>query len=153
MYAKILVPLDGSLRAERILSHVEELARANQATVILLQVVNPGAAELMQPMAPMGAPVDIEIYMDTLEDAEEKAGEYLREQVAKLTRKKIEALKLVERGEVVRTIIEVAAREGVDLIAMASHGRTGLSRVFYGSVANGVLHQIDRPLLLVRAEN
>jgi nucleotide-binding universal stress UspA family protein len=35
---------------------------------------------------------------------------------------------------------------------MASHGRSGLSRVFYGSVANGVLHKVDRPLLLIRAE-
>ena len=38
-----------------------------------------------------------------------------------------------------------------DLIAMASHGRTGMSQVFYGSVAAGVLHRVDRPLLLVRA--
>ena len=57
----------------------------------------------------------------------------------------------VEEGPVVRTILDIAAREEVDLIAMASHGRTGLARVFYGSVAAGVLHQADRPLLLVRA--
>jgi nucleotide-binding universal stress UspA family protein len=58
-----------------------------------------------------------------------------------------------EEGPVVRTILDVAQRENVDLIAMASHGRTGLARVYYGSVAAGVLHQVDRPLLLIRAED
>jgi predicted polyphosphate/ATP-dependent NAD kinase len=48
-------------------------------------------------------------------------------------------------------ILSVAKREGADLVAMSSHGRTGLARVFYGSVASGVLHNVDRPLLLIRA--
>jgi nucleotide-binding universal stress UspA family protein len=51
----------------------------------------------------------------------------------------------------VEAIIDAAEREGADLIALASHGRTGLANVFYGSVAAGVLHRIDRPLLLVRS--
>jgi nucleotide-binding universal stress UspA family protein len=58
---------------------------------------------------------------------------------------------LVESGPVVNGILEAAERENADLIAMASHGRTGLGRVFYGSVAAGVLHKADRPLLLVRS--
>jgi nucleotide-binding universal stress UspA family protein len=45
----------------------------------------------------------------------------------------------------------VAQSEGVDLVAMASHGRSGLRRVFYGSVAAGVLNRIDRSLLLIRS--
>jgi nucleotide-binding universal stress UspA family protein len=153
MYRTILVPLDGSPRAERILPHVEGLALANKSKVILLQVVNPGAAELMQPMAPMGAPVDIELYLGTVEEAEEKAHQYLLEKASVLEAKNIKAQGMVRRGEIVRTVIQVAAEQNVDLVAMASHGRTGLSRVFYGSVANGVLHQIDRPLLLIRAED
>jgi nucleotide-binding universal stress UspA family protein len=51
----------------------------------------------------------------------------------------------------VASILAVADRENVDLVAMASHGRSGLGRVFYGSVAAGVLHATNRPLLLVRA--
>ena len=66
--------------------------------------------------------------------------------------KGIEARACVERdGSVVKAILNVAEREAADLIAMASHGRTGLARVYYGSVAAGVLSQADRPLLLVRA--
>jgi nucleotide-binding universal stress UspA family protein len=52
---------------------------------------------------------------------------------------------------VVDTIIQTAKEHAVDLVAMASHGRTGLERVFYGSVAAGVLQSVDRPLLLVRS--
>jgi len=53
----------------------------------------------------------------------------------------------------VEAIIQEAEREHADIVAMASHGRTGLPRVFYGSVAGGVLHRIDRPLLLVRSRD
>ncbi|MBW1752752.1 MAG: universal stress protein [Deltaproteobacteria bacterium] len=50
-----------------------------------------------------------------------------------------------------KTDLKVAQREAIDLIAMASHGRRGLSRVFYGSVAAAILQTIDRPLLLIRS--
>jgi nucleotide-binding universal stress UspA family protein len=58
---------------------------------------------------------------------------------------------IVTCGPVVGTILDVAKREGVDLIAIASHGRSGLPRVFYGSVAAGVLHGVNRPLLVIRS--
>lgn len=51
----------------------------------------------------------------------------------------------------VSTLLAVAERENADLIGLASHGRTGLGRVFYGSVAAGLLNQTDHPLLLIRA--
>jgi nucleotide-binding universal stress UspA family protein len=63
----------------------------------------------------------------------------------------LDAAICVEDGPVVETILRVAERYEAGLIAMASHGRTGLGRVFYGSVAAGVLHGADRPLLLVRS--
>ena len=66
-------------------------------------------------------------------------------------KKGIQAKTIVQKGDVVKWISNVAISEDVDLIAMASYGRTGLERVFYGSVAAGVLHQVDRPLLLIRA--
>ena len=56
------------------------------------------------------------------------------------------------RGAVVEAIIAAAARHEVDLIALASHGHSGLAQVFYGSVAAGVLQRVDRPLLLVRSQ-
>ena len=65
--------------------------------------------------------------------------------------KGIEARTLTAQGPVVEAIINAAQRENADLIAIASHGRSGISRFFYGSIAAGVLHRIDRPLLLIRS--
>lgn len=145
MYSSILVPLDGSPRAEKILAHVESLAQKYAATVVLLQVVEPNVA--------MVTPYDMVPYYDPTE-AERITGEakaYLDAKAAELQARGIAVKACTESGPVVAVILDVAEREGVDLIAMASHGRTGLGRVFYGSVAEGILHKADRPLLLIRA--
>lgn len=152
MYKKILVPLDGSKRAEKIMPHVEILAIQGKASVVLLQVVEPASAEFTPSLNMMVTPQELDLYWKSLQAAEEAAKEYLKKQVAALEKKEIKTTGIVKRGEAVNSIIEVAKKEKADLIAMASHGRTGLSRVFYGSVANGLLHKVDRPLLLVRAE-
>ena len=145
MYQRILVPLDGSERAESILPYVEELARVHGSSIIFLQVIEPGAI--------MVTPYDMTAYFDSdmAEKWVDEAKQYLSSLKDEYHAKNLDARCLVEQGPVVRTIIEVAQREHADLIAMASHGRSGLSRVFYGSVAAGILHQADRPLLLVRA--
>ena len=143
MYGKILVPLDGSARAEKILPHVEDLAVQYRATVWLLHVVEPlvdySHADVYVPKKDQLA-------------ARLEAGEaYLAGVTTRLSGKKIETRALVATGGVVETICDTAEREQVDLIAMASHGRTGAARVFYGSVAAGLLNRVDRPLLLIRS--
>ncbi len=146
MYQTILVPLDGSKRAEMILPHVEAMAHAFQSKVIFLQVIEPAAS--------LVTPYDMVPYYDA-ELAEQWVNEartYLTGLEGEFREKKIQAQSVVEQGPVVRTILDVAEREQVDLIAMASHGRTGLARVFYGSIAAGVLNQADRPLLLIRSQ-
>lgn len=147
MYQRILVPLDGSKRAESILPYVEELARVHGSTIVFLQVIEPGAT-IVTPydMAPY---FDAELHERWVREAED----YLRSLQDEYKEKQLRSRYLVEQGPVVRTIIDVAQRENADLIAMASHGRTGLGRVFYGSVAAGILHQADRPILLVRARD
>jgi len=145
MYTTILVPLDGSPRAEKILAHVESLAQKYAATVVLLQVVEPNVA--------MVTPYDMVPYYDPTE-AERITNEariYLMAKASELEGDCITVKTFVETGPVVSVILDVAEREGATLIAMASHGRTGLGRVFYGSVAEGILHKADRPLLLIRA--
>jgi nucleotide-binding universal stress UspA family protein len=147
MYQKLLVPLDGSPRAERILPHVENLAIQFKSKVIFLQVVEP---PLYQDLCgPDGRHEylidfqrkkdDITAYQAILQDVFQK--------------KEIDTDSYVEHGAVVETILSVAQRENVDLIAIASHGRSGLSRVFYGSVAAGIMQKIDRPILIIRTRN
>lgn len=152
MYKTILVPLDGSPRAEKILPHVEALAKQDNATVVLLQTIEPSSADFTPGLNSMVTPKELEIYWKSLQAAEKEGEEYLKQKAADLAKKKINVETVVQRGDAVASIVNVAKEKNADLIAMASHGRTGLSRVFYGSVANGVLHKVDRPLLLIRAE-
>jgi nucleotide-binding universal stress UspA family protein len=147
MYKTILVPLDGSKRAERILPHVKELALRFEAKMILLQIVEGSSATAI----PFGVPP--ELYIAASEQSFRDAETYLTGLQGEFQEKGFLVKTSVESGPVVNRIIRVAENEDVDLIAMASHGHTGLARVFYGSVAAGVLHQVDRPLLLIRAEN
>ena len=145
MYHTILVPLDGSKRAEAILPHLEELARRYEAKVIFLQVI--------EPVPLVGGPeiVDMRQYEAVFEEQTRQVEVYLDGLKGEFSKKGIESRVLTAQGPVVEAIINVAQRENVDLIAIASHGRSGISRVFYGSVAAGVLHRVDRPLLLVRS--
>jgi nucleotide-binding universal stress UspA family protein len=144
MYNTILVPLDGSKRAEMILPYVEDIARLRNSTLIFLQVIDPSVL--------MAAPHDLPYYDAALAARWiEEAEAYLAGLQSEFREKGLAVKVFVEQGPVVHTILEVAQREKADLIAIASHGRTGLARVFYGSVAAGVLQRADRPLLLIRA--
>jgi len=145
MYKTILVPLDGSKRAEAIMPYVKSLAECYGAQVILLHVVESRShivgADSMYPL----------LDQDALERHTKEAETYLATQQGTLREKGISSQVRLAYGPAVEEITKAADREGADLIAMASHGRTGLDRVFYGSVAAGVLHRVDRPLLVIRS--
>jgi nucleotide-binding universal stress UspA family protein len=144
MYRKILVPVDGSKRAERILPHVEKLAHDNKAVVVFLTVVS----------APKMFGYDDQPYarfQKELESSMEEAEQYVKGLSGEFRAKGIETRHRVVMGPVVKEILETAEREEIDLVAMCSHGRGGLSRLFYGSVASGVLNRVDRALLIIRA--
>lgn len=143
MYDKILVPLDGSMRAEAVLRHVEELAQHFAARVILLRVVDR--------VSPIGAvePAYADLRQREMEQGARDARAYLAPLQGQLRAKGIDAHTFVVYGRAVDAILQTAESERVDLIAIASHGRSGVSRVFYGSVAAGLLQRSHRPLLLI----
>jgi nucleotide-binding universal stress UspA family protein len=145
MFATILVPVDGSTRAEKILPYVEDLASTCRSKVIFLQVLEP--ATFM-----VSTHGSTPYYNQEMADAAcYELQQYLAGLVNQFRASGIEASLLIRFGLVVNTILEVADEVKADLIAMASHGRTGLPRVFYGSVAAGILNQSVRPLLLIRS--
>jgi len=153
MYQTILVPLDGSARAEHILPHVENLALHYKAKVIFLQVMEP--LQIVSPSLYVTSALT-DTVKESLNDFNrryEDVNTYLSGRLGEFREKGIDVRKFVEQGPIVETVIAVARRENADLIAMASHGRSGMSRVFYGSVAAGVLQQIDRPMLIIRSRN
>jgi len=146
MYHTLLVPLDGSKRAEAILPHVEELAQRYDAKVIFLQVID------LAPIVPTSEAIPLTLHQQELDRRKAQAEAYLAARQGEFREKGITAKTHVSYGAVVEAIINTAEREGVDLIAIASHGRSSLPQVFYGSVAAGVLHRVDRPLLLIRSQ-
>jgi nucleotide-binding universal stress UspA family protein len=148
MYKKILVPLDGSKRAEAILPHVEELAHKFNAEIFLFHVI--------EHHFPFASPHGFNYY-DIEKISHEanlkEAKDYLVGLAGEFREKSIKVKWFIEERPipVTQSILMAADRYGVDLIALASHGRSALSRVFYGSVAASLLHLVDRPLLLVRS--
>ena len=152
MYKKILVPLDGSQRAEAILVHAQQLASLFEAELIFLQVfqlshlVNLSGAdeEDFQALPQIGE--------EELKEHVDEAQKYLTEVMKIAADIKIPSRSRIAYGPVASTIINIAVEEEVDLIAMASHGCGGLQGIYYGSVAAGVLQRVDRPLLIVRSQ-
>ena len=165
MYKNILVTLDGSAYAEAVLPVVADLAAESGAEVTLFAVAEaPGAtpeAPLQaEPMTPRVAPIrTLEArpihYAETREQAiertERELREYLKEKAGPLRERGIQVHVGVTLGEkAAGLIVDYAQNHPVDLIAMATHGHTGLRSVIFGSVAGKVLGSGVRPVLLVR---
>ena len=147
MYNKILVPLDGSKRAEAVLPHAEDMANRYGAEIIFLCV------EELYVMLEWDEIVDLAKCHEKF-DARKKASEsYLSRLKAEFRDKGIKTNTHVVYGPVVKSILTAAEEMDVDIIVMASHGLSGLPRTFYGSVTAGVLQKIDRPLLIVRTRS
>jgi nucleotide-binding universal stress UspA family protein len=148
VYKKILVPLDGSKLAEVVLPHVEQLAWELGSSLILLRVVRPPRAVEYTRQEEMMA-LNRERETVFKRDAET----YLAARRGELRNKNIEVSTHIIVSEAVATaILDFAESEGVDLIAMSTHGRSGLGRWVYGSVADKVLQGATCPVLLIRAK-
>ncbi len=143
---QILVPLDGSELAEQALPHAVALAKENDATILLVQAILP-LEELVLYM-PLGAP---EFLSDiSTEELKQQAEKYLKQVQDRLQAEGVASEIAVVEGRPADVIVDLAERESVGLIVMSTHGRSGLGRWVFGSVADKVLHSASRPLLLVR---
>ncbi|MFZ3018714.1 MAG: universal stress protein [Gallionella sp.] len=146
MYQRILVPIDGSETAERALREAIKLADG-KAQLRLLHVV-----EEIYPLDAEGyAFVDYAALREVARSSGErllaKAGETANQAGAKVETSLLEA-----EGERVASVIDAEARNWpADLIVIGSHGRSGFSRLLFGSVAEGVVRGASVPVLLVRS--
>lgn len=139
----ILVALDGSAIAETVLPTINRLARLTGAEVTLLQ----SAAEASVTL-PMSATMLEEIEQISRENRFE-VGVYLSGIVDRLTQEGIRTRKIVAQGDPAAQIRHTAKVGDFDLIAMATHGRTGVARWLFGSVADQVVRTTDEPVLLI----
>jgi nucleotide-binding universal stress UspA family protein len=164
MYGKILVPLDGSPMAEAALAQVAQLA-GPATEVLLLRVTEPASAGTLVPLVPntsgVGGPpmfpppsLSQPSALPAVEGAARARGEaqdYLESRAIDLRGGTASVRTLVlEDADAAAVIAGQATDEGADLIVMATHGRSGVSRWVLGSVADRVLHSTAVPLLLVR---
>jgi nucleotide-binding universal stress UspA family protein len=142
----IVVPLDGSELAERALSEALTLGKALNAEVILLQVI-PGADDVIREGARI---ISIDEQWQARKD---RALQYLNGVRNRPEWGGIATRVAVEMGNPAETILDYCQQHGIDRIVMATHGRTGMSRWVFGSVAEKVLRAADRTVVLVRAGN
>ena len=143
MYSKILVPLDGSKAAENVLPSVRSFARALQIPIELMAVLD--VAEMARHVT-----ADHASMLRTLVDDQTRRFEnYLNGLTKNFPDRAIQCG--VRKGSPAEEIIEAAAAEKGTVIAMATHGRSGVDRWLIGSVAEKVLRGASNPLLLVRA--
>lgn len=147
MYRHLLVTLDGTQRAESVIPHATEVARAMRARVTLLKVVEPASSGWGErgalgraPSASIGNSAAVERAQAYLERVAEQLGLY-----------GIETSCVVREGPAPRQILDAAAECDADVIAMATRSRRGLNKLVFGSVAEAVLHESTLPVLLVRA--
>jgi nucleotide-binding universal stress UspA family protein len=128
VYKRILVPLDGSELAERALAHAVCVARCVKSALDLVRVV---------PMAPHS--VDAAGAVSDMEPEVDEAEEYLAGIAGRLRDEDLKVNTEVRRGDVAEELLEHAAACGCDLIVMSTHGRSGIARWVYGSIADRVL--------------
>lgn len=141
MYSNILVPLDGSELAECVITHVEALAGdLGNVTITFLYVVQPLDAPMVQPS-----------FRKKIESEGKAAAQAYVKKLCSRAAFKDNSSGKVLIGKPADTIVEFAASNKVDLIVMATHGRSGVSEFFYGSVAEKVLHTSKVPIWMVKA--
>jgi nucleotide-binding universal stress UspA family protein len=153
MYEHLLVPLDGSAAAERVLVHLEALAAAFGSKVTLLRATVSPEALLAQSTGAGPAAGDIGAVVDPtpiVDIDREAAEEYLAGIAARLRGHGVTVDTETPEGPAATEIVERAKALGVSLICMTTHGRSGLGRVLFGSTADSVLRHAECPVLLVR---
>ena len=151
MYERILVPLDGSKVGEAALVHVEKLvskmAPKVKTEVILFQVIS----SLTHYVVAGEASVQVPYSEKEVAQIKKKAREYLDRAGESLRNKGVTVKTKVATGKTVGEIVKAADEIKVDLIAMSTHGRSGLSRLTFGSITDKVLRTGNVPVLVVRA--
>lgn len=145
----ILVPLDGSSRAEQALPVAESIARATRGQLVLARV-NP-ATTWITSLSAEGAMAAPEIYQQIVDDEDRLAREYVDAQADRLRERGGSVRTVVLRGVPAAMLIDLEEAEHVWLVVMTTHGRTGLPRFALGSVADRLVRAGAVPVLLLRS--
>jgi nucleotide-binding universal stress UspA family protein len=150
-FNRILLPLDGSPFSESTFPYVVELTKNTNKEILLLHISEP-------PIVPSYGSHPInptwKKYRDDMwAEMEGLSTTYLKKAVAALKKKGIKVKSRVIKAqsrEVAKTIMQISKEENIDLIVIATQGRTGVSSWVYGSIANRIVEEFSQPILLIR---
>ena len=141
MYNDILVPTDGSEGTSRAVEHALDIAEKYDATAHVVYVVNTSAYSTLP------ADSNWESITAALEDEGEEATREIGEMMEDAG---VDTVTAVEEGIPHKTILRYADENGIDLVVMGTHGKSGLDRLLLGSVTEKVVRSSDTPVLTVR---
>ena len=148
MYQKIMVPLDGSELAECVLPHVEAfISQCQIQTIVFVRVL-----EAITPAVAGEYAINVEDLENREANRKASAEEYLKEIMKRMEPGETRLEKEVLIGRPADKLADYADNNHVDLILMATHGRSGVSRWVRGSVADRILRSASVPVLMVRAQ-
>lgn len=143
---RILVPIDGSDRAAEALVQAKMIAKAHDAALVVIRVVEPLSHWQQALLNENGASAQ-----HIAEERHKEAQTYLSELCTQLQGENLQVVGHLYSGNASDVILESLEREPIDLVVMSTHGLSGYSRWVYGSVAGKVLHHSPCPLLLIRS--
>ena len=145
-YKKIVVPLDGSGWSRRALPHAVDIARANQSELILLHIFRPPAADYADTLVLAGQEGQIQQLREAMEQNLMGIASDLRNESIPVR------THIIEGSGVASAICDYVRDEGIDLVVMSTHGRTGLAQFLFGSVASKVMEGVKVPVLLIHPD-
>ena len=150
----LIVPLDGSKKAEAVLPLVETLAlqrTIEPVGVTLIRVCDPPIAPAYYSPELSGVPLNWGEFMEQeMTRCKHVAGEYLEVTAKRFADKGVKVESEILVGQAADEIVDYASKQPYSIVVMATHGRSGLSRLVYGSVAESVLNDIPNPILLAK---
>ncbi|MFL5732763.1 MAG: universal stress protein [Chloroflexia bacterium] len=145
---RLLVPLDGKATSELAFEAAGEFANSCGGAINLTMVV-PTVTTITSDLMPSARMIPTAT-RETLNVEEEQSRDYMKGVLERLRARGLRANCAVLRGETVQTLAETAEQTGIDLIIIATHGRSGLDATFTGSVAAGLIGRVTQPVLMVK---
>ena len=142
MFKRVIIPLDGSELAESILPFIIQIAGPLDIEVTLVRVLQPVPPEVVEGVG--------RVMIDDVGQRQAEAQTYLADLATSIGTSGVRVRTDVRIGVPVREIVECVRERDADLVAMTTHGRSGLGRFLFGSVAEAVLRQAEVPVFLLR---
>jgi nucleotide-binding universal stress UspA family protein len=150
MFKKILVCLDGSDLAEQILPYVKEQAKSFKSTVVLLHVTPEPVLEVPGIPGEPGYPLQTKSMLQEMEKEMVSADKYLDNLALSFKKLGIRTKYEILEGLAGESIVKYAQANKINLIALVTHGRSGIGRMMLGSTADFVIRESGLPILIIR---